>query len=329
MQCPTIISSFGLVVGNLAAWVHGSCVVYPSESFDAKAIVDALVLEQCTALHGVPTHFLGMLEEVKRRGSVDLPMLRTGVAGASPVPEELMKQLTDKLNLTELTIAYGMTETGPISFQTVPEDPIRKRVETVGRIQAHVKAKVIDPQGNVVPVNQPGELCVAGYLVQKGYWEDPEQTASVMRRHPGSDDLWMHTGDEVTMDEEGYLRVISRIKDIIIRGGENLFPVQIENALTSHFSVREVAVIAIPDPVYGEAVGAWVMRDYDEPQISRTELRQWVGEHMNPQSRPSWVWYVGEDGVESEIPRTASGKVQKHILRQWGAKWAKLGVGRV
>ncbi|KAF8512662.1 acetyl-CoA synthetase-like protein [Hysterangium stoloniferum] len=325
---PPLYHCFGLVLGNLAAWVHGSCVVYPSESFHPKAIVDALVREQCTALHGVPTHFLGILEEIKQRGNVSLPMLRsvlrTGIAAGSPIPEELMRQLIDKLNLTELTIAYGMSI--PVSFQTVPADPIKKRVETVGRIQPHVKAKVIDPQGNVVPVNQPGELCVAGYLVQKGYWEDPGQTASAMRRHPGN--LWMHTGDEVIMDEEGYLRGF-RYGDIIIRGGENLFPVQIENALTNHSSIREAAVIAVPDPVYGEVVGAWLVRKSDEPQISRTELRQWVGEQMNPQSRPSWVWYVGEDGVEDELPKTASGKVQKHILREWGTRWAKLGVGKV
>ncbi|KAF8488064.1 acyl-CoA synthetase [Gautieria morchelliformis] len=326
---PPLYHCFGLVLGNLAAWVHGSCIVYPSENYHPKATVDTLVAEQCTALHGVPTHFLGILEEVSRRGGVNFPKLRTGIAAGSPIPEELMRQLIDKLNLKELTIAYGMTPTSPVSFQTIPTDPIRKRVETVGRVQPHVKAKVIDPQGNILPVNQPGELCVAGYLVQRGYWNDPEQTASVMRRHPGDSDLWMHTGDETIMDEEGYLRVISRIKDIIIRGGENLFPVQIENTITNHRSIREAAVVAVPDATYGETVGVWIVRHANEPLITRSELRQWVGRQMNPQNQPVWVWFVGEDGVETELPKTASGKVQKHILRAWAARWAKLSIGKV
>ncbi|KAF8589110.1 acyl-CoA synthetase [Ramaria rubella] len=326
---PPLYHCFGLVLGNLAAWVHGSSIVYPSESYNPKAIVDALVTEQCTALHGVPTHFLGILEEVSRRGGVSLPKLRTGIAAGSPIPEELMRQLIDKLNLTELTIAYGMTETSPVSFQSTTTDPVKRRVETVGRIQPHVKAKIIDPEGNILPVNQPGELCVSGYLVQKGYWNDPEQTASVMRRHPGSPDLWMHTGDETIMDEDGYLRVISRIKDIIIRGGENLFPIQIENIITNHQSVREAAVIAVPDATYGETVGVWVVRHANEQLITRAELRRWVGKHMNPQNQPAWVWFVGEDGIEGELPKTASGKVQKHVLRTWAAHWAKIGVGKV
>ncbi|GJJ10529.1 hypothetical protein Clacol_004755 [Clathrus columnatus] len=280
----------------------------------------------------VPTHFLGILDEISKRGNIKLPKLRTGIAAGSSIPEDLMRQLIDKLNLTQLTIAYGMTETSPVSFQTIPEDPLVKRIETVGRVQPHVKAKIIDTEGNVVPVNTPGELCVAGYLVQKGYWNAPAQTASVMKRHPGSDvyvDLWMHTGDEAMMDKEGYLRIISRIKDIIIRAGENLFPVQIENVITTHPSIREAAVIAVPDPIYGEVVGAWVVRNMQEIPVTRIELRKWVGRHMNPQNQPSWLWFVGEDNVEKELPKTASGKVQKHILRRWGAKWASQGIGKV
>lgn len=326
---PPLFHCFGLVLGNLAAWVHGASVVYPSEAFHPPSIVDALVEEHCTALHGVPTHFLGVLDEVSKRGNITLPKLRTGIAAGSSIPEEMMRQLIEKLNLTELTIAYGMTETSPVSFQTVPEDPLVKRIESVGRVLPHVTAKIIDNEGNVLPVNTPGELCVTGYLVQKGYWNAPEQTAVVMRRHPGSEDIWMHTGDEAIMDEEGYLRIVSRIKDIIIRGGENLFPVQIENVITSHHSVREAAVISVPDPRYGEVVGVWIVRHANEALVERSELRQWVGGQMNPQAQPSWIWFVGEDGVETELPKTASGKVQKHILREWGAKWSKQGIGRV
>ncbi|KAG9021811.1 hypothetical protein FS837_006963 [Tulasnella sp. UAMH 9824] len=191
--------------------LHGACIVYPSETYNPPAILDALHEEQCTAVHGVPTHFLGLLEayeKEKTAGTVrDFSRLRTGIAAGSPIPIDLMKQLIEKLNLRDLTIAYGMTETSPVSFQTTPADPIDKRVETVGKIQPHVKAKIIDANGHIVPIGQPGELCVSGYNVQKGYWEDPEQTACVLRPDPEVPDLkWMHTGDSAIMDEEGYLR---------------------------------------------------------------------------------------------------------------------------
>ncbi|CDO75737.1 hypothetical protein BN946_scf184921.g13 [Trametes cinnabarina] len=333
------------ILWNLAAWTHGACIVYPSEIYNPPAIVDAVVEERCTALHGVPTHFLGVLSEVQRRreeGQVlDTRCLRTGIAAGSPIPIDLMKQLIEKLNLTELTVAYGMTETSPVSFQTTPDDPVIKRVETVGKVLPHVKAKVVDLEGRVVPVNTPGEILVSGYLVQKGasmcsYWNDPEQTARVMQ--PDEEGrIWMHTGDEGIMDEEGYLRIVGRIKDIIIRGGENLFPVQIENILTAHPHIREAAVVAVPDSKYGEVVGAWIVREPDTA-ISKDETRRVVAEGMNPQflelivgmrgqNSPAWVWFVGEDGVPDEIPKTASGKVQKHILRDWSKELAKKGVG--
>ncbi|KAI9065584.1 acyl-CoA synthetase [Trametes sanguinea] len=327
---PPLFHCFGLVLGNLAAWTHGACIVYPAEIYNPSAIVDAVVEERCTALHGVPTHFLGVLSEVQRRreeGQVlDTRCLRTGIAAGSPIPIDLMKQLIEKLNLTELTVAYGMTETSPVSFQTTPDDPVIKRVETVGKILPHVKAKVVDLEGRVVPVNKPGEILVSGYLVQKGYWNDPEQTARVMQ--PDEEGrIWMHTGDEGIMDEEGYLRIVGRIKDIIIRGGENLFPVQIENILTAHPHIREAAVVAVPDSKYGEVVGAWIVRE-PNTAISKEETRRVVAEGMNPQNSPAWVWFLGEDGVPDEIPKTASGKVQKHILRDWSKELAKKGVGR-
>ncbi|KAH9849602.1 hypothetical protein C2E23DRAFT_838789 [Lenzites betulinus] len=328
---PPLFHCFGLVLGNLAAWTHGACIVYPSEIFNPPAIVDALVGARCTALHGVPTHFLGVLAEVARRRAegdpVDLRRLRTGIAAGSPIPIDLMRQLIEKMNLTELTVAYGMTETSPVSFQSTTDDPVIKRVETTGKILPHVRAKIVDAEGEVVPVNTPGEVLVAGYLLQKGYWGDPEQTAQVMKADEEGT-VWMHTGDEGIMDEEGYLRIVGRIKDIIIRGGENLFPVQIENVLTAHPHIREAAVVSVPDPKYGEVVGAWIVR---EPQtaISKEETRRVVAEGMNPQNSPTWVWFVGEEGVPEEIPKTASGKVQKHILRDWSKELAQRGVGRV
>ncbi|OBZ78072.1 putative acyl-CoA synthetase YngI [Grifola frondosa] len=321
--------SLALSVRNLAAWVHGACIVYPSEIYNPPAIVDALVAERCTALHGVPTHFLGVLAEVQRRRdegeAVDTRHLRTGIAAGSPIPIDLMKQLIAKLNLTDLTNAYGMTETSPVSFQTTNTDPIIKRVETVGKVQPHVKAKVVDCEGRVVPIGTPGEIWVAGYLVQKGYWQDEEQTARVVSQDEDGT-LWMHTGDEGVMDEEGYLR--GEIKDIIIRGGENLFPVQIENVMTAHPAIEEAAVISVPDAHYGEVVGAWVIRA-QHAQLSKEEARRIVAQAMNPQNAPAWVWFVGEDGVPEEIPKTASGKVMKHVLRGWAKDLAKKSVGRV
>ncbi|KAF9226330.1 acetyl-CoA synthetase-like protein [Gyrodon lividus] len=328
-----------LVLGNLAAWSHGACIVYPSETFDPKDIVDAVVQERCTALHGVPTHFLGVLAEVKKRREagekLDLSCLRTGIAAGSPIPIDLMRQLIDKLNLVDLTVAYGMSEwSHPVSFQTTPADQVTKRVETVGKVQPHVRAKIINSEGKIVPVGTPGELCVTGYLLQKGYWEDEEQTKKVMRQDPEDvSTVWMHTGDEGILDDEGYLRIVGRIKDIIIRGGENLFPVQIENVLTAHPSIREAAAISVPDVKYGEVVGAWILLE-PGATMSKEEVRQVVSNNMNPQAwyafnAPSWVWFIGEGGSAQELPKTASGKVMKHILRDWSSKLAESDVGMV
>ncbi|KAH8116133.1 acetyl-CoA synthetase-like protein [Phellopilus nigrolimitatus] len=330
---PPLFHCFGLILGNLAAWTQGSCVVYPSELFHPPSIVDAVVHEQCTALHGVPTHFLGVLTEVEKRKAsgevVDIRRLRTGIVGGSPVPVELMQRLISELNLAELTSAYGMTETSPVSFQSTPDDPVIKRTQTVGKVQPHVKAKLIDSDGNVVPVGTPGEICVSGYLVQKGYWKDDEQTKSVMRRHSDDPDtIWMHTGDIGILDEEGYLQVVGRSKDVIIRGGENLFPAQIENRLTFHPAVREAAVVAVPDIKYGEVVGTWIVRERGA-RLSCDEIRKWVADGMNPQCAPTWVWFMNEEGAPSELPKTASGKVQKHILRDWSKVLVARNVGFV
>nr|GAT42738.1 predicted protein [Mycena chlorophos] len=328
-----------------------ACIVYPSPVFNPPAIVDAVVGEKCTALHGVPTHFIGVLSEVDRRRAAGEKLdinLRTGIAAGSPIPIELMKSLISKLGMNGLTNAYGMTETSPVSFQTTPSDPILQRTETVGKVQPHVTAKLVDPEGNVVPVGTPGELCVAGYLVQKGYWANEEQTAQVMRTDENGV-LWMHTGDEAIMDEEGYLRIVSRIKvrlaarcrhrskmvqqDIIIRGGENLFPIQIEDTILTHLdsAIEEAAVVSVPDAKYGEVVGAWIVRRTSDAgkKISREEIREAVWKNMNPQNAPTWVFFVGEDTAEMELPKTASGKVQKHILRDWSKEITRNGVGKV
>ncbi|EKM56989.1 uncharacterized protein PHACADRAFT_208155 [Phanerochaete carnosa HHB-10118-sp] len=365
---PPLFHCFGLVLGNLAAWTHSARVVYPSPVFNARAVVDALLAERPSALHGVPTHFLGVLAEVAaRERELGAPLvfdrLRTGIAAGSSIPTPLMRTLVEKLSLTELTIAYGMTETSPVSFQTVPSDPLIMRVESVGRVHPHVKAKIIatdrkhvvegaheDELDDVVPIGTPGELLVSGYLLQAGYWQDPEQTAQVMRRDANGT-LWMHTGDEGVMDEDGYLRIVGRIKDIIIRGGENLFPVAIENVLTAHAGIREAVVVAVPHARLGEVVGAWVLREPGAPAgaaLSAADVRQVVAQGMNPQNAPAYVWFVGElpeevrsRGEEKEksdvggvrkfmgLPKTASGKVMKHVLRTWARELAEKGLGRV
>ncbi|KAK1232984.1 hypothetical protein PQX77_003898 [Marasmius sp. AFHP31] len=295
---------------------------------DKDIVFDAVMAEKCTALHGVPTHFLGVLSEVEKRQkegeNVDMRSLRTGIAAGTSVPIELMKQLIAKLNLRDLTNAYGMTETSPVSFQTTPDDPVIQRVETCGKVQPHVKAKVIDPEGNIVPVGKPGELCIAGYLVQKGYWEDEAQTSRVMKKDEDGT-VWMHTGDEVILDGEGYIKIVGRIKDIIIRGGENLFPIQIENTLHTNPDIRESAAVAVPDKRYGEVVGAWIVRAPGST-INREDVRRVVSQGMNPQNAPAWVWFVGED-TPDELPKTASGKIMKHILRKWSKELAEKGIG--
>ncbi|EAU81427.2 acyl-CoA synthetase [Coprinopsis cinerea okayama7 len=329
---PPLFHCFGLVLGNLACWTHSACIVYPSEIYDPAAIVDAVSKERCTALHGVPTHFLGVLAEVEKRKKegekLDFTNLRTGIAAGSPIPIDLMRRLISQINLTELTVAYGMTETSPVSFQTTSTDPLLKRVETVGRIMPHVKARIVSPDGETVPIGVPGELLVSGYLLQKGYWGDAEQTEKVMKKDKDGV-LWMHTGDEAVMDEEGYVRIVGRIKDIIIRGGENLFPVQIENTLTAHPSIKEAAAVSVPDSKYGEVVGAWIVREPGERPVTMQEVRDVVWKGMNPQNAPAWVWFIGEDGNPAELPKTASGKVMKHVLREWSKELAQKDVGRV
>ncbi|KAJ3999585.1 acyl-CoA synthetase [Lentinula boryana] len=309
-----------------------------SMNISEKDVLYALIKEKCTALHGVPTHFLGILSEVEKRKSegdeLNLNNLRTGIAAGTSVPIDLMRRLISEMNLRDLTNAYGMTETSPVSFQTTPSDPIIKRVETVGKVLPHVKAKITDPKGNIVPVGVPGEVCVSGYLVQKGYWNDEEHTRQVTHKDPGDDHtIWMHTGDEGILDKEGYLRIVGRMKDIIIRGGENLFPVQIENVLLADHSIREAAVVSVPHKEYGEVVGAWIVRNIGtvsgHPRSSRNDIRNIVREKMNPQTAPAWVWFVGEDGVPAELPKTASGKVMKHVLRKWSKELAERGIGKV
>ncbi|KAF8706865.1 AMP-binding enzyme C-terminal domain, partial [Rhizoctonia solani] len=287
-------------------------------SFSPKDIVQAVSHERCTAIHGVPTHFIGVLDELDRVGSgVDMSSLRTGIASGSAVPIDLMQKLIGRLNLYDLTISYGMTETrfvalmycgaldaheviSPVSFQTTPDDPLDMRVESVGKVQPHVRAKVIDGHGAIVPVDAitsptgtPGELCISGYLLQKGYWGNKEQTSAVMKRDEDGV-MWMHTGDQAVLDREGYLKTN-------LASMQNLSPVRIENCLTSHPEIVEAAVIAVPDERFGEVVGAWILLRPEAKSFTRREAVDWVKSKMNPQNAPSRVWYWGNKEQTSAV----------------------------
>ncbi|PWY97346.1 acetyl-CoA synthetase-like protein [Testicularia cyperi] len=351
---PPLFHCFGLVLGNLAAWTHGSSVVYAAEGFDAVRSLRAASEEQCTAMNGVPTHFIAELEVLEAmeehrqdptryprpKGilegeSFDFSSLRTGLTSGSTVPISLMEALMSpqKLGAHEQTVVYGMTETSPVTFGCDRDAPVVRRCETVGRVYPHVHAKIVDPDdelGRPLPVGQPGELCTAGYVVMEGYWKDPKRTDEALERHPDEPDVvWMKTGDIGVMDEEGYVKIVGRSKDVIIRGGENLFPVNIENCIDRMEGVASNAVIAVPDKKYGEAVGVFVVRSHAEEAATPAAIRAHVKKLIGGQSAPQWVWFLGENGVPAEFPKTASGKVQKVIMRQWAKDFAEEGHGKV
>jgi fatty-acyl-CoA synthase len=236
---------FGMVMGNLACAVHGCTMVYPSAGFDALAVLQACEKERCTALYGVPTMFIAELAH-PQFADFNLSSLRAGIMAGSPCPVEVMRQVIDKMHMSDVTIAYGMTETSPVSFQSSPDDPMERRVTTVGRIQPHMEAKVIDESGDTAPIGQPGELCSRGYAVMLGYWDDEAKTAEAIDAEG-----WMHTGDLATIDDEGYANIVGRSKDMIIRGGENVYPREIEEFLFRHPAIEDVAVVGVPDDKYG------------------------------------------------------------------------------
>ncbi|MBV9255583.1 MAG: AMP-binding protein, partial [Actinobacteria bacterium] len=244
---------FGMVMGNLGSTTHGACMVIPEGAFDADAVLQTIEAERCTSLYGVPTMFIAELAHPKF-GDFDLSSLRTGIMAGSPCPVEVMKQVISSMHMDEVTICYGMTETSPVSTQTGADDTIDKRVSTVGRVHPHVEVKIVDPAtGETVERGAAGEFCTRGYSVMTGYWNDPERTAEAVDA-----DGWMHTGDLATMDDDGYLNIVGRIKDMIIRGGENVYPREIEEFLYSHPDIADVQVIGVPDAKFGEEIMAWV-----------------------------------------------------------------------
>jgi fatty-acyl-CoA synthase len=293
---------FGMVMGNLGCITHGACMVYPSEAFDAKAVLEAVAAERCTALYGVPTMFIAELEHPEFH-TYDLKSLRTGLMAGAPCPIEVMKRVIKDMHMSEVGIAYGMTETSPVSFQTSVDDPIERRVSTVGRVHPHVEVKVVDTDGRVVPPGTPGELCTRAYSVMRGYWDDPEKTAEAV-----DEAGWMHTGDLATIDEDGYCDIVGRIKDMIIRGGENVYPREVEDFLYTHPSVEAVQVFGVPDQHYGEVVCAWI-RVRGGASLAAEEVQAYCKGRIAHYKIPSLVRFV------DEFPMTVTGKAQKFQMR--------------
>jgi fatty-acyl-CoA synthase len=295
---------FGMVLGNLACTTHGAAIVYPGESFDPEATLAAVERERCTALYGVPTMFIAELDH-PRFAEFELSSLRTGIMAGSPCPVEVMKKVQSDMHMPEVTICYGMTETSPVSFQTATDDPVDKRVGTVGRIHPHVEAKVLDPDtGQVVPRGVPGELCTRGYLVMLGYWGNQEATVEAI-----DEARWMHTGDLATIDADGYANIVGRIKDMVIRGGENVYPREVEEFLYQHPAISDVQVIGVPDARYGEELCAWV-RLREGQRASGDQLRDWCRGKIASFKIPRYWKFV--DG----FPMTVTGKVQKFKMRE-------------
>jgi fatty-acyl-CoA synthase len=295
---------FGMVMGNLGCTTHGACMVIPAAAFEPEATLSAVQQERCTALYGVPTMFIAQLEH-PRFGDYDLSSLRTGIMAGSPCPVETMRRCVSQMHMEEVTICYGMTETSPVSTQTATDDPLEKRVGTVGRVHPHVEIKVISPEtGQIVPRGEPGELCTRGYSVMLGYWNDPEKTAEAIDRG-----RFMHTGDLAVMDAEGYLNIVGRSKDMVIRGGENVYPREIEEFLMAHPDIADVQIVGVPDERYGEELMAWVVCRGDA-QLGRDDVAEFCRGRIAHFKVPRYVQCV------SEFPMTVTGKVQKYKLRE-------------
>ena len=294
---------FGMVLGNLAALTHGSTIVYPNDGFDPLTVLETVQAERCTGLHGVPTMFIAELDH-PRFAEFDLSTLRTGIMAGSPCPTEVMKRVVDQMHLGEITIAYGMTETSPVSCQSSTDTPQDKRVSTVGTVQPHLEVKIIDSEtGAVMPRGQSGELCTRGYSVMHGYWEDEARTREAIDA-----EHWMHTGDLAVMDDEGYVNIVGRIKDLVIRGGENIYPREIEEFLYRHPKVQDVQVVGLPDKRYGEELCAWVIV---KPNQSATEdeIRDFCKGQIAHYKVPKYIQFV------TEFPMTVTGKIQKFKIR--------------
>ncbi len=293
---------FGMVMGNLGCLTSGAAMVYPSEAFDPLATLQAVQEEKCAALYGVPTMFIAMLGRAEF-AQFDLSSLRTGIMAGSPCPIEVMKQVVERMNMREVTIAYGMTETSPVSFQSGVDDALERRVSTVGRVQPHCEVKIVDENGATTPRGMAGELCTRGYLVMQGYWDDPARTAQAIDTQG-----FMHTGDLAIIDDEGFCNIVGRIKDMVIRGGENVYPREVEEFLYRHPAIADAQVIGVPDARYGEELCAWVILR-EGASLTEGELREFCQGQIAHYKIPRYVRFV------SAFPMTVTGKVQKFLIR--------------
>ena len=294
---------FGMVLGNLAILTHGGCIIYPNDGFEPLSVLKAVEEEKCTALHGVPTMFIAELEHPDF-DKYDLSTLRTGIMAGSSCPIEVMRRVIDEMHMSEVTIAYGMTETSPVSCQTNKNTPLDKQVSTVGLVQPNLEVKIVDTEtGEVVPIGETGELLTRGYSVMKGYWGSRFKTRESIK------DGWMHTGDLATMDEEGYIKVVGRSKDMVIRGGENIYPVEIENYLYRHPKISDVQIVGVPDQKYGEVLAAWIIAKQNV-ELTEEEVKQFCKENIAHYKIPKYFRFV------QEYPMTITGKIQKYKITE-------------
>jgi fatty-acyl-CoA synthase len=294
---------FGMVLGKLACVTRGATAVFPADAFEPGAVLETVEAERCTALHGVPTMFIAELEHPDF-ARYDLSSLRTGIMAGAPCPVEVMKKVISRMHMSEVLIAYGQTECSPVNHMTLADDPLEKRVETVGRAGPHLEVKIVDERGAVAPVGTPGDICTRGYAVMQGYWEDPERTAETIDAEG-----WLHSGDLGVMDDAGYVRVVGRLKDMIIRGGENVYPREIEEFLFTHPDIQDAKVIGVPDPKYGEEVCAWIQLR-EGAALTADQVRQFCRERIAYFKVPRYIRFV------REFPMTATGKVQKFRMRE-------------
>lgn len=289
---------FGMVLGNLAILTHGGTIVYPNDGFDPITVLETVQKEQCTGLHGVPTMFIAELDHPDF-ANYDLSTLRTGIMAGSSCPIEVMRRVIDQMHMKEVTIAYGMTETSPVSCQTNQHTPLEKQVSTVGLVQPNLEVKIVSPEtGETLGIGETGELCTKGYSIMLGYWNDTNKTAEAIV------DGWMYTGDLATMDEEGYVKIVGRSKDMVIRGGENIYPVEIENYLYRHPKIRDVQIVGVPDKKFGEVLAAWIIPKKDS-DLTEQDIRDFCKDHIAHYKVPTYMKFV------DEFPMTVTGKIQK------------------
>lgn len=295
---------FGMVLGNLACLTHGATIVYPNDGFEPLSVLQAVQEERCTGLHGVPTMFIAILEH-PHFAQFDLSSLRTGIMAGSTCPMTVMQRVVREMHMAEITIAYGMTETSPVSCQSLTDAALDKRVSTVGCVQPHLQVKIVDSEtGRIVPIDVTGELCVHGYAVMHGYWEDEEMTRTAIDAEG-----WMHTGDLATMDQEGYVNIVGRIKDVVIRGGENIYPCEVEEFLYRHPAIQDVQVVGVPDLKYGEELCAWIIPRSGHI-VDEQSVRAFCQDHIAHYKIPRYIRFV------TAFPMTVTGKIQKFKIRE-------------